>query len=585
VQLQGCSLHRNRFGGLWLGGTATGLTAAVCNFVANGSDNHDAGKDVAIYSDGPAANASDCFFGVAAGPTFDGAGLGNGVIGAGVTTTPVAPAPHDAAATSFAAVASRELPAGDRSVALLAADLTADGWNEVVTVGDRAGTVEVHVNSATGFVAHEVAVIAGSQPGALAAAAFDADAHRDVAVLDALGMQVVVLFGDGTGRLAGPRTVAVPRRPIAIAAADLDAQAGADLVVASQGDAFGPGGVSVLRNDGTGQFTSVMLAGAVQPCALALLDLDGDSDLDLVAFDLDPAGPGLRRWLNDGNAGFGASLAIPVDAHPVTGASLVMLDQDGGAPDLAVASFQLLPLPGVCRVRLFRGDGAGSFAAPVLLRTRQGPVALHRAAIGGGDRPSLLALDRSARTVLVLGPLAADAAASFPYAETTADTPLAIAVAPITNRSTDDVVVAEAVLGRLVTERGRRPAVVERYGAGCRGATVVPNMLWASLPQVGSATFAIGFDAADGNAPAVLALGVQPVDFTLPGGCRVLVDVLLTLGAVADGSGAGSVPFAVPDSPALLGASLYGQWYIVAAGGQLNGVLSNTAGLRVTIGG
>ncbi|MEZ5962819.1 MAG: right-handed parallel beta-helix repeat-containing protein [Planctomycetota bacterium] len=581
VQVRGCSLHRNRFGGVWVGGNSPNALLERCNLVANGSDDG-GGEDVAIYSDGPAVAAQACYFGAVAGPGFDAAGFGNGVLGP-VTVTAFAVAPFDAPA--FGVVEGRRAAAADRSLALTARDLTGDGWIEVITAGDRTGQVDVLVNAPNAFVARHSVLLSGSEPVALATGLFDADAHADVVALDALGMQAAFLFGDGTGQLGGARSFAVRRRPLALAVGELDGQSGDDVAVACQGDAFGAGGVVVLRNDGSGQFTPVDLAGAVAPCAVVLMDLDGDSDLDVVAFDLDPAGPGLRLWHSDGNGGFGTAAAIAVDAHPVADASLAALQQDGGALDLAVASFQLLPLPGVARVRLFRGDGAGSFAAPIELRQRAGPLLLHVATLGGAVRPSLLAVDRSAREVLVLGPIAADSSASFPYAQTFGETPLQAAVAPITNRSADDLVVAEAASAELVVQRGRRPADVTRYGAGCSGALGVPRALWASLPQLGSATFALAFEGAQPGAPAVFALGAVPLDVPLPGGCRLLVDMLLSLGSAADATGTGTVPLAVPDARELVGASLYGQWFVVDTAGSLFGTLAVTAGLHVRLGG
>jgi len=583
VQVRGCALHRNRFGGLWVGGTSSGVSLGACNLVANGSDN-DPGKDVAIYSDGPAVVAGDCFFGDASGPLFDGEGHGNGVIGATVTTTPIAAAPFDTRAAGV--VEGQGVAAADRSVALIAADLTGDGWNEVVTVGDHAGTVEVVVNGATGLTGRQVAMLSGSEPVALASGLFDAGSTLDVVALDALGGRAVFLFGDGSGALPGTRAVAVGPRPVAVAVGTLDAVPGDDAAVACQGDAFGPGRVEVLRNDGGGQFNSTPLPGAVAPCALALLDLDADADLDVVAFDLDPAGPGLRLWHGDGSGGFGAVQAIPVDAHPLASASMVVIDQDGGPLDLALSTFQLLPLPGIARVRLFRGDGAGGFGPPLELRRRAGPLQLRAGRLGANARPTLFAVDRGAHEVLALGPIAADAIASFPYAETFGDTPLALAVAPVTNRrEADDVVVSEAARAQLVVQRGRRPARVARYGTGCPGTNGVPRGQWASLPQIGSATFALAFDAARPAAPAVLVLGAVPLDLPLPGGCRLLVDMALTLGSGSDAAGAGAVPLAIPGGRELLGASLYAQWFVIDSGGGLFGALAATDGLRVSIGG
>jgi hypothetical protein len=581
VAVQDCSFHRNRFGGIWVGGASAGLTATRCNFVANGTDN-DPGKDVAMYSNGLVASAVNCFFGVSGGPTFDGAGFGNGLLGGSISFMPPAAAPYDAPA--FGVAPARTVPGAERSVAMAVGDLTGDGWNELVVAGDRSGTVEVHVNAPAGFVAREIMTLPSARPIALAVGLFDADALRDVAVLDELGQRVVVMFGDGTGRLPTTRAAATGRHPVRLAAGELNGQVGAELVIACQGDAFGPGAMLVLRNDGTGTFTSTALPGAVAPCAVALLDLDADTDLDVVGFDLDPAGPGLRRWLNDGAGAFGAVQATPVDAHPTADASLAVIDQDGGALDLAVASFQLLPLPGVARVRLFRGNGTGGFAAPLELRQRAAPLELLVAALGSA-RPSLLAIDRSAHMVVALGPIASDAGATFPYAQTFADIPLQVAVGPITNRTTADVAVAEAGTGQVVTQRGRRVASTETYGLGCTGTAGVPKVRVASTPAIGSATFAMGFDGAAASSAAVMLLGAVPLDITLPGGCKLLVDSLLSLGAASDASGAAALAFPIPDFGGLLGANLFTQWFILDPGGGLFGALSMTPGLRVVIGG
>jgi hypothetical protein len=577
-----CALHRNRFGGVWVGGVSTGLTLERCNLVGNGTDN-DPGEDVAVYSDGPTVTATDCFWGLPGGPTFDGAGFGNGTLGATVTTTPLAVAPFDSAA--FAVVESRDVPVADRGVALAAADLTGDGWIEVIALGDRAGAVEVHVNGPAGFVAREVATLAGARPVAVATGMLDGDALRDVLVADDVNMLVHALLGDGTGRLPVARTVAVLRRPVRLVSGQLDGQPGDDAVVACLGDPFGPGGLSLLRNDGAGNLTATTVAGAVMPAAVELLDLDADGDLDLVVFDLDPAGPALRSFTNSGAGVFTAGFVRAFDAHPVVDASLAVFDQDGGPLDLALATFQLTPLPGVSRVRLLRGDGAGGFGAAIPLRERSGPLELRAGRLGGAASASLFALDRGRRQVLTLGPLASDGSASFPYAQVFGDAPLAMAVAPLTNRTTTDLAVVETNRGVVAVERGRRAAGVTTYGTGCAGVSGVPRVQWASLPQLGSTTFALGFDNAAPNTAGVLALGALPLDLQLPGGCRLLVDLLLSVGSFSDATGAGALPLAIPDSPTLLGSELVGQWFVLDPAGGLFGALSMTSGLRVVVGG
>jgi hypothetical protein len=164
------------------------------------------------------------------------------------------------------------------------------------------------------------------------AADIDGDCDDDLVIATAAGPPVIWRrdgrqFVDG-GALAGGAVAA-------IAAADVDRDADIDLVTGSGGT------LSVWRNDRAGRFT-LADAAVAEPgrasaiSALALADLDGDTNPDLV---VGQAGGPLLAWLGEagGTGSFlPADAAVPPVALDVLAFTLADADGDFD-PDLAVA--------------------------------------------------------------------------------------------------------------------------------------------------------------------------------------------------------------------------------------------------------
>ncbi len=133
------------------------------------------------------------------------------------------------------------------------------------------------------------------------------------------------------------------------ASGDLDGDGAPDLVVLESDR------IRVLRNSGYATFTeltTIPVTPAARTGAVALLDLDGDDDLDVV-FALQGAAAGILR--NDGPLGF-VALPSPVSG-PVRG--LAIADIDGDGDDDVFAAMSLAP--GVAgtnapQSRLYRND-------------------------------------------------------------------------------------------------------------------------------------------------------------------------------------------------------------------------------------
>ena len=182
--------------------------------------------------------------------------------------------------------------------------------------------------------------------------------------LDAIsnGSGVSVRLGDGQGHFgAGSRTV-FGNASGDLATGDVDGDGDIDLAfVNTAGN--GNGLVSIRLNDGAGNFSNAPDLGTNNgPNALALGDVNGDGDLDLVvSARTDAAGlPNgtVRVWLGDGSGTFQAGLAdVPTNA---TAVRLVLADvNEDGHLDLLLAN---ISSPATLSLRL--GDGNGGFAAP-----------------------------------------------------------------------------------------------------------------------------------------------------------------------------------------------------------------------------
>ncbi len=219
----------------------------------------------------------------------------------------------------------------------------------------------------------------------------DGDLDLDLITADS-GQQDRLFFNDGSGRFAN----ATPERlespwfgAPALALGDLDGDGDLDLVTAGAdyGEATEEDGV--LRNDGRGNFTRVPAPAFPQliddSAALALGDVDQDGDLDLLFGNLRQQSRLLR---NDGGMQFTDVTAtqLPVAAHAVTAAGFGDFDKDGDL-DLLLGCIGEVS-------RLYVNDGTGKFSDATA--TRLPPQAHETRALvigdfdGDGDLDALL---------------------------------------------------------------------------------------------------------------------------------------------------------------------------------------------------
>ncbi len=224
---------------------------------------------------------------------------------------------------------------GSETRHIAAADLDGDGDIDLAASNRGSNNISLFMNGGAGTFTMSGLLATSLEPYDLALEDLNGDCRTDIAVAAHDGRVVDVILNQGAGTFGGLISIPVPgnEKPAGMVAADLDADGDIDLATTTDNNNLGV--VVVLRNSGTGAFTSQSFSSnGLNPGAIVAGDFEGDGDKDLAATDEDANQVSVLA--NLGNVIFGAAQTHSVGAFPE---GIATADFDGnGSLDLVVSN-------------------------------------------------------------------------------------------------------------------------------------------------------------------------------------------------------------------------------------------------------
>lgn len=253
---------------------------------------------------------------------------------------------------------------GNGGVDIETADLTGDGWKDVIVATAESDNWIYFVgDSAGGFEAARV-LRAGHGPMSMQAANLDGDGDLDVIVVARESLEACVYLNPNDGSFVQPIVIDMvdpvtvsPSFTTHLETGDLDNDDDLDLVIGVRCDFEDTYVLSVRLNNGNGTFAPPTLYPCQRyPVVVHLMDINNDGFDDLLYMDGEFEYR-FRFRLNNGDGTFGLVNSRHIVGGEVTTMQTVDIDNDGDMDVLVDAGF--------FDIAIMMNQGGGNFAPPI----------------------------------------------------------------------------------------------------------------------------------------------------------------------------------------------------------------------------
>jgi sugar lactone lactonase YvrE len=453
-------------------------------------------------------------------------------------------------------VSPASYPVGNEPISTLVADVNGDGVPALVVINKSSNTFSILVGNGDGTFKSSIDFVAGNAPLAAVAGDFYGNGHVDLAIINHSSQTVSVPLGNGDGTFKAARSYSAGVQPISIASGNLNGSKIPALVVAnycgSDLTCSTAGSVAVFLADDKGVYrlSSTYTVGA-GPVSVALADLNGDGNLDIVALNRLDKSASVMLGLGDGT--FRMPMTFSLAGAPVA-IAVGDLNKDG-KPDLAVLEdCGSAKCSQAGSVEILMGAGDGSFQSVSSYPVGYSPASVAVGDINGDKNLDLVVANRCGKDASCQSPgtatvLIGDGTGKFTPGTDIAlgNSPASIALGNLTgsgldlvvSRSTDNTVAVlhgngdgtfrAAVPYPVGNNPG--PLVVADFNGDGRADVAVTNF--------NDATVSVLYGRGDGTlqAGSALAVGSSPTALTAIGSATIGYASL----AVADGASSSGV--------------------------------------------
>jgi hypothetical protein len=312
-------------------------------------------------------------------------------------------------------------------------DFNGDGIPDLAVPNSATGVVAVFIGKGDATFAAAVNYSTGtsSKPLALAMGDFNGDGKQDIAVALGNKAAVLILLGKGDGTFSTGGTISTSGTaayyPVALTVGDFNHDGKLDIVTANVLN------ISVLLGNGDGTFQAFRSVGVSKgPTWITSGDFNNDNNLDLA---VTTSANNVDILLGNGDGTFKtyASTAIGKGTTPE---SVAVSDLDGdGNLDLVVACY------GANALGVLLGNGDGTFLPVELYSGGNGPIAVTVADVNQDDIPDVVVTDFSGNGLSLFEGVGDGTLLPMPgYSTTTGSEPDATLVADLNADGTPEII-------------------------------------------------------------------------------------------------------------------------------------------------